>query len=214
MNITYKVKSSRLISISFLAAMLWAVGLPVRANDIINQQVHGKFINSYYEFPGPTECQKVIVYIFGDNTFTAQNGQKSVEVANVGATYIIYDQCLDTYPSIASGYVPMLSKFAVQVFQNRSQINAAFFIQDQVSALIPVSINAVFKSDGNTYSSKDVFHDIGSDYVFIGRFFGSFTTAVPSGTITFGSTSYDLGTASYVDILFGQANTGNISISH
>ncbi len=57
-------------------------------------------------------------------------------------------------------------------------------------------------------------HAVGSGYVFNGRFIGSFRSASPSGTITYGTTTYNLAQATYVDSYFGVANSGFIGIMH
>jgi hypothetical protein len=77
-----------------------------------------------------------------------------------------------------------------------------------------VVINAVSKRIGDPFKDKTMTHEIGPDYVFNGSFTGGFSFGKASGTITFGSTTYDLSKASYADSYFGLAKQGSVSIVH
>jgi hypothetical protein len=204
------------INLVLATTLLLAEDKPVYAADIINQQFVGEFSVSYFEFPGPSECSKIIVYIFGNNQVSKQS-KASADVTSIAeATYILFDECSGQYPITANGSEQYPGKSGVHIYPSLTQarLNSDFSITEfQTQASIPVSINAVWTGVGPTFSQKIMSHNIGSGSVFNGRYIGSFRTAIPSGTITFGTTTYDLTKASYMDSYFGVANSGFISIT-
>lgn len=184
---------------------------------IENQQFVGEYSVTYFEIPGPSACTTIYGYIFGNMDVSKQSGDSAQAVSKVEATYLLYDNCSGTYLVSANGSAQFPGGSGVHIHPSltRAQINASFFITDyETSALIPVSINVVWTGVGETFSQKIMTHTIGPDYVLNGRYIGSSRSAIPSGTITFGTTTYDLAQASYVDSYFGVANSGFISISH
>ena len=219
MNGKHKKVSVRSVSLGHLVlvtALLLGLGSPVRAADIVNEQFVGNFSVTYFEFPGPSACTTVIGYIFGNYGMSKQSGDSAQSVSTAEATYILYDNCLGTYPIIANGSAQFPGSSGVHIYPSLTgaRVNAAFFITDyQTQALIPVVINAVWTGIGEPFSQKIMNHNVGPDYVLNGRYIGSFRSSRPSGTITFGTTSYDLAQASYVDSYFGVANSGFISIT-
>jgi hypothetical protein len=220
MNSKHKPRSACFFSVVhlvFATTLFLVAGLPVHAADIINQQFVGEFSVTYLEFPGPSACSKVIVYIFGNNDVSKQSSNSAQAVSTVKTNYILYDNCSGTYPMIANGSAQFPGSSGVHIHPSLTgaQINAAFFITDyQTQASIPVSINAVWAGVGDTFSQKIMSHSIGPDSVFNQRYIGRFRTAMPSGTIRFDTTTYDLTQASYVDSYFGVTNSGFISITH
>jgi len=208
--------SFSVIHLVLAMTLLLAEGMPVYAADITNQQFVGEFTVSYFEFPGPSECSKIFVYIFGNNQVSKQSNASADVASTAEATYILYDDCSGQYPIIANGSAQFPGKSGVHIYPSltEARLNSVFSITEfQTQTSIPVSINAVWTGIGPTFSQKIMSHNIGSGAVLNGRYIGSFRTAIPSGTITFGTTTYDLTKATYMDSYFGVANSGFISIT-
>ena len=194
------------------ATLLVGLAFPVRAADVVNRRSVNEFLVAYFEFPGPSAGGRVIIYIFGN---TRGDGAKPLSTAE--ATYIVDPDGSGNSLLIFNGSAqfPGNSHVSINPSLKRATINAAFVIKDQAQVVsLPVVINAVWTGIGDPITHKTMTHEIGPDYVFNGRVTGGFQFGISSGTITFGSTTYDLSQASYADTLFGLAKEGSVSIVH
>jgi hypothetical protein len=189
----------------------------VHAADIVNQQLFDRYSVTYFEFPSSSACTRIFASISGYFTVSKQSGDSAQGGSTVQAAYIVYDNCSGIYQILANGSAqfPGSSGVHIEPSLRRARIDASFVITDyQTQALIPVVISAVNTGVGDTLREKIMSHDVGRDYVFNGRYIGNFRSAKPSGTITFGTTTYDLSQASYTENYFGTLNYGFISIIH
>jgi hypothetical protein len=213
---TVSVRSASVIHLVLVATLLIG-GSRVHAGDIVNEQLFDKFSFTEFEFPGPSACTRIYISITGYFTLFKQSGDSAQLGSTVTAVYMLYDNCSRTYQISANGSAQFSGNSGVHIYPNLkgARIDASFVIKDYVTqALIPVVISAVYTGVGDKLSEKIISHNLGPDYVFNGRYIGSFRFAIPSGTITFGRTTYDLSQPSSFDSYFGTLNYGSISISH
>ena len=198
----------------FVAAATVLLTLPLRAADVTNIQQVGNFLAAYLEFPGPSTESKVIIYINGNFGKSKQTGDPASVLSKVEVTYILYDGLSGTYPIIANGSAqfPGGSGLHIKPSLIGASVDASLVIKDQTQTL-PVVVNAGFTGVGDAFKEHIVNHFVGPNVVINGRHIGSFRFAMPSGTVTIGTTTYDLGQASFSDIYFGTANSGFILIS-
>jgi hypothetical protein len=190
---------------------------PAMAAETINQQARGTFIYATFEFPDPSTCTTVYGAIYGNFDVSVQTGDSAQVGSTVEATYIVYDNCSNTYLHIASGAVqlPGSSGFHLRPSLTSATVNATFTLTDSVTGeSFPVSVDVTLTGVGSTTAQMIIDHAVGPDYVINGRYIGRFRSASPSGTITYGTTTYNLGQASYVFSYLGVANSGFISITH
>jgi hypothetical protein len=200
------------------ATVLVGLGSSVRAKDILNNQVVGGFSFSFFDFPGPSACSRIFVVISATSgvskfSVVANNAEAK---ATVDATFILVDNCSGIYQTIANGFAQFPGRSVFQISSKEARINASFVIKDtQTQELIPVVINEVCTAVGDkVFSEKTISHNIGPDFIFHSRFIGDLRSAIPSGTITFGTTTYDVSQAGYSESSFGSSNSGLIVISH
>ena len=196
-------------------ATLLSLGTTVSAQaQVSNEQTNGHYAYAYVELSGPTACTSLYVQLYAVAVMSKPVGANAQTVTTVDSSYASYDRCTDTWLSSANGSAqfPGMSGLRVQPTLSGAQLNTALVIADfETQALVPETINVSWTGFGDIIDQKQVTHYAQPDYFSNDRFMRKFREATPSGTITFGSLSYNLSDATYATGYVGTINAGRVA---
>lgn len=127
------------------------------------------------------------------------------------ASYLLFDHCENAVLSSASGAAQLPGNAGMHVkpsLTGASMHSALFSADSQTEALIPTTIDVVWTGVGDISRYSATGHYAGEDYFYNGRYISAAREAATSGTVTFGSITYDVTQAVQASAYIGTINSG------
>jgi hypothetical protein len=207
---------TRLLLVVSLAVALLALAVPARAAgaETLHLSFDGLTADASFNSQDPSGCVGTFASVTADDGHF-RTGTGPLEKAAT-ATIVVsqFDDCTQTLLVAAEGFAVLApGQFQIDGKLTAATLTATIEVLDDVSgASFPVDVNLSWTGVGETFSSKDRFHQTFPGFKVLKRFDGTARGANSSGTVSDGTTNFTPEPAAFATL--ASVRRGELDISH